>query len=92
MWREQMEGFVALPLGAVLLQMRLDLDVLQTLLEKGNKGPGWNVGVGDNRPCHEALVRECERRVPEPCGQAACRLAPRGALGAPHSPLSMRYL
>ena len=68
MWREKVEGFVALPLRAVLLQMRLDLDVLKTLLKKGNESPGWNVGVGDNRPSHEALVRECERRVPEPCG------------------------
>lgn len=63
MWRQQVEWLVALPLRAVLLEVRLDLDILEPLLEEAEQGAGGNLRVCDDRPRDEGLVGKGEGGV-----------------------------
>ncbi len=63
--RQEVEGLVALPLGAILLQVHLHLHVLQALLQEGEQRAGRDLGVGDDAARDEGLVRKGEGRVQE---------------------------
>jgi hypothetical protein len=82
-----------------LLQVRLDLNVLQPLLQELQQRAGWHFRVRHHRPGHQGLVRKGEGGVREPCAIASAAAIPPRRDGEVtrqaadgHSPDSSRYL